>query len=82
MWGENNASSKYLLYQGEGQDEEGNPIEINLYHKYVTDYLISGTNMFGFHPRISKNDNLQIYLQRAYQPFTLLFESEMDYIPA
>lgn len=79
IWGETNSSSKYIVYRGQKTDDEGKIIPVDLFHKYVTERRVSGTNMFGFHPDIESGENLKIFVSQAYQPAVLSFEGVFPY---
>ena len=79
IWGEKFSSSKYLLYNGTKEADDGSIVAVNLYQKYTTDRKVAGTNLLGFNPLIDQSMNLMAYFQQAYQPIKLEFDSEINY---
>lgn len=74
IWGEKYSSSKYLLYNGTKESDDGSIVPVNLYEKYTTNRKVGGTNLLGFSPLIDKDMNLKAYFQQGYQPINLLFD--------
>jgi hypothetical protein len=45
----------------------------------MTNRLVSGTNILGFHPGIGSGDNLLAYVTQAYQSVVLVYERDVEF---